>query len=142
MRRFIKWVAGLVGVLLLAAIVVYAVAYFRSEQAMAKTYTVADPPLAIARDADTVARGAHIFITRGCGECHGMQFEGGGPGSAPPLIVAKGYDAEKFARLMRTGITAAGTPSESGLMTEVARNRFVALTDEEVGALHRFLQSR
>ena len=36
MRRFIKWVAGLFGVLVLAAVALYAVAWFRSEQAMAR----------------------------------------------------------------------------------------------------------
>ena len=40
MRRFIKWVAGLVGALLLAVVALYAVAYFRSEQALARTRRV------------------------------------------------------------------------------------------------------
>lgn len=89
----------------------------------------------------TMDRGQHLARVA-CGECHGMTFEGGGPTGAPPLIVAKGYDEDKFARLMRTGLTAAGTPSASGLMSEVARGRFSALTDQEVADLHRFLRSR
>jgi mono/diheme cytochrome c family protein len=89
----------------------------------------------------TTDRGEHLARTA-CGECHGMAFEGGGPSNAPPLIVAKAYDSAKFARLMHTGVTAAGTQSASGLMTEVAQGRFSALTDQEIAELHRFLQSR
>ena len=102
-----------------------------------------DPPesATILAQRATPVRGEHIARTA-CGECHGMNFEGGGPTNAPPLIVVKGYDAAKFARLMRTGITAAGTESASGLMTEVARGRFVALTDAEIGELHTYLHSR
>ena len=58
------------------------------------------------------------------------------------MIVAKGYDAVKFARLMRTGKTAAGTESATGLMSEVARDRFAALTDAEVEQLHAYLVAR
>jgi len=43
---------------------------------------------------------------------------------------------------MHTGITAAGTESASGLMSDMGRRRFSALTDEEVGDLHRYLQAR
>ena len=102
-----------------------------------------DPPesATILAQRTTPVRGEHIARTA-CGECHGMDFEGGGPTNAPPLIVVKGYDAAKFARLMRTGVTAAGTESASGLMTEVARGRFVALTDAEIGELHTYLHSR
>lgn len=89
----------------------------------------------------TADRGEHLARTA-CGECHGMDFAGGGPTNAVPLIVAKAYDREQFARLMRTGITAAGTESASGLMTLVARDRFSALTEDEVADLHRFLQTR
>lgn len=89
----------------------------------------------------TPDRGEHIARTA-CGECHGMDFAGGGPTGAVPLIVVKGYDKTQFTRLMRTGITAAGTESASGLMTLVARDRFAALTDDEVAELHRYLHSR
>lgn len=89
----------------------------------------------------TPDRGEHLARTA-CGECHGMDLAGGGPTGAVPLIVVKGYDRDKFTRLMRTGITAAGTESTSGLMTLAARDRFVALTDDEVAELHRYLHSR
>ena len=121
MRKFIKWVAVLIGVLLLALAAVYALAHVRSEQAMARTYAVADPPLAMARDAETLARGAHIFATRGCGDCHGAAGEGRvvfdagpvarvvGPNLTPPAIVGR-YDADQLAAAIRHGVRADGRP--------------------------------
>ena len=57
-------------------------------------------------------------------------------------MVAKAYDDAEFDRLMREGITKAGGESASGMMSAVARDRFSALTDEEVAALKRFLDQR
>ena len=57
----------------------------------------------------------------------------------PSLVVARAYDEAEFARLMREGITKAGGESASGMMSAVARDRFAALTDQEVAALKRFL---
>lgn len=86
-------------------------------------------------------RGEHLaYIT--CNECHGHTLDGGGNAGGPPLVVAKGYTPDTFARLLRTGITAAGTESASGLMSEVGRGRFSALTDAEVDELYRYLQRR
>lgn len=61
---------------------------------------------------------------------------------APPLIVAKGYTAENFALLMRTGITANGKTSTSGLMSEVGRERFPPMSDDEVHDLKAYLDAR
>ena len=76
-----------------------------------------------------------------CIECHGRDLNGY-PGDTPSLVVAKAYSAENFIRLMRTGITAGGTKSATGLMTEVGRKRFPAMTDDEVKALKAYLDSR
>ena len=101
---------------------------------------IPDSPKVLAQR-DTADRGEHIAHTA-CVECHGRDLQGGGELHTPPLIVAKAYSAEHFARLMRTGITATGTESASGLMSDMGRRRFSALTDEEVADLHRYLQAR
>lgn len=78
-----------------------------------------------------------------CSECHGVDFRGnrfadntfdGGPS----LAVVAGYDADAFARLMRTGVGAGGR--ELGEMGWVARNAFVNLTDREVADVYEFLR--
>ena len=94
----------------------------------------AEPPT------EVLALGRHLAVTS-CIECHGRDLNGY-PGDTPSLIVAKAYSAENFIRLMRTGITAGGTKSASGLMTEVGSKRFPAMTDDEVKALKAYLDSR
>jgi cytochrome c553 len=74
-----------------------------------------------------------------CTECHGKYFEGGPHVNAPALAIAKAYTPAQFDRLMRTGITLAGTESKTGLMSEVARGRFSQLTPEEMQALYAWL---
>jgi mono/diheme cytochrome c family protein len=91
---------------------------------------------------DPLALGQHIAYTA-CTECHGRDLNGWGPeDDAPSLIVAKGYTADKFARLMRTGEVATGGKSRTGFMSEVARERFAPMTDAEISALKAYLDSR
>jgi mono/diheme cytochrome c family protein len=86
--------------------------------------------------------GRHLAMTS-CTECHGANLDGFEGEDAPPLVVAKGYSLEQFRKLMRTGITASGKDSKTGLMSEVARERFApALTDAEIDALKAYLDSR
>lgn len=97
---------------------------------------IAEPP------GDALALGRHIAFTS-CTECHGRDLNGWDPqDDAPSLIVAKGYTADTFARLMRTGAVAGGGESRTGFMSSVARERFAPMTDAEIAALKAFLDSR
>lgn len=93
----------------------------------------------VLRDRNEPLRGRHIAMIA-CTECHGSKLEGSDMG-APALVIAKAYSREQFTRLMRTGITLAGTDSKSGLMSGVARRRFKALTDDEIADLHDYLRA-
>ena len=90
---------------------------------------------------EQLALGKHLAMTT-CTECHGSDLNGWPDDAPPPLIVAKAYSMENFMRLMRTGITANGKESASGLMTLVGRGRASAMTDDEVRALKLYLDSR
>jgi mono/diheme cytochrome c family protein len=91
---------------------------------------------------ETLALGQHLAMTT-CTECHGPTLDGWGGKDAPPsLIVAKAYSMENFMRLMRTGITASGKESASGLMTMVGKGRASVMTDDEVRALKAYLDAR
>lgn len=92
---------------------------------------------------EQLALGKHIAYTS-CTECHGIDLNGWGPDDNTPslIIVAKAYTPELFARLMKTGITANGTESKSGLMTKMGRTRFSHLTEQEVVALKMYLDTR
>lgn len=99
-----------------------------------------DPP--DAPPTESIALGKHLAYTS-CTECHGRDLNGWGPDDpTPSLIVAKAYTPEKFARLMKTGIAANGKETKTGFMSGVARGRLSILTDAEIDALKRYLDSR
>lgn len=103
----------------------------------------ADAPesAAVLADRGEADRGRHLALVA-CGECHGLDLAGAPGDGTPPLVVAKAYSEAEFIRLMREGVTKAGTESASGLMSRVARSRFAHLTDAEVAALKAFLDRR
>jgi len=77
-----------------------------------------------------------------CGECHGWDLNGFDGDDAPSLVVTKAYSPENFHRLMKTGITASGKESKSGLMTRMGQQRFSSMTDAEIEALKVYLDAR
>jgi hypothetical protein len=77
MKRVIKWVgvalAGLVGVIVLAIAVVYAVTSSR----MSKVYTFNDSQLAVPTDSASIASGQHfVQAIAKCATCHGDNLAG------------------------------------------------------------------
>ena len=93
---------------------------------------------------DAAHDGARYMIRATCGECHGVTLTGDtwpdSPRSPPDLNVVAGYSREDFRRLMRTGVAVGGR--QAGLMSEVARGRFVHFTDAEVDAIYDYLAAR
>lgn len=98
------------------------------------------------------ALGRHIAAVT-CAECHGPDLGGGprphadfntslgeGTPATPDLAMVAAYDLPSFTRLMRTGVPIGGR--ELGMMAEVARDDFRYFTDEEIAALHGYLQAR
>jgi mono/diheme cytochrome c family protein len=75
-----------------------------------------------------------------CSECHGQDLNGVPAAKSPPLLVAKGYSSEQFARLMHDGVGVGERTFE--LMTPTAKERFSFLTADEVAAIYTYLQSR
>jgi cytochrome c553 len=84
--------------------------------------------------------GTGRYLTRTlCTECHGLDLQGNPADSIPPLLVARHYSLEQFTTLLRRG-----TPTGSrtlGLMADVARSRFYALTDDEISQIFNYLHS-
>ena len=94
--------------------------------------------IAQASPVEGAARGKYLASVA-CSECHGLSFEGGLDGKAPPLVIAAAYTDDAFRQLLRTG-EALGK-RDLYLMDDVARQRFAALTDEEIASLHGYLKS-
>jgi cytochrome c553 len=105
-----------------------------------KTAAVSIPLLpAAAQDAsDPVGRGRYLTMNF-CSECHGQSLEGFAPINAPPLNVVKGYSLEQFSRLMKEGKPVGDR--ELKLMGPTSRARFANFSDDEIAAVHAFLQS-
>ncbi len=99
----------------------------------------ADPPesAAVLADREHSDRGRHLAQVV-CGECHGLDFGGLPEEGVPPLEVVRTYSLEEFTRLMRDGLTRAGGETATGFMSEVARYRFTALTDDEIAAVKAY----
>jgi mono/diheme cytochrome c family protein len=72
-----------------------------------------------------------------CSECHGAGLRGENGGI--DLAVVAGYSRGDFRALLRTGIASGNR--ELRLMKEVAVRRFSHLTDEEIDAVHLYLQT-
>lgn len=90
--------------------------------------------------ADGVERGRYI-ATVACGECHGLDQRGAPDGGVPNLVVAKAYSLEEFTRLMHSGV-AKDDRKIKAMMANVAKRRFSAFSDDEIGALKTFLDAR
>jgi mono/diheme cytochrome c family protein len=147
MRRFLKWVGTFLLVLVVAAMGLYALAWRHSEQALARHFQVNDPPLAIAHDAANIARGQHLFTTRGCQDCHGLNGVGHLVFDAGPVIhlvapnitphgLGTRYSGDALAAAIRHGVRADGT----GLIFMPAMD-YTNLSDADTAALIAFVQS-
>jgi len=78
------------------------------------------------------------FAINACSECHGLDFAGN-EGFTPPLTITQGYDLADFQKLMATGVGLG--ERDLGLMSTVAKYRFSRINEQEIQALHQFLQS-
>ena len=74
-----------------------------------------------------------------CTECHGQTLKGGDFNAAPALVIVGAYSLDQFTRLMQTGMPLDGR--DLSLMAAVARSRFSHFSEQEIEALHGYLQS-
>lgn len=116
--RALKWIGGIVGGVLLVAVLVVGVQLLRFNRALAAVHDAPAPAIVASSDSAVIARGEHIAASfGGCLACHGEGLRGGtvedigpiGTISAPNLTRGKGgvgdrYSDEQLARTIRYGI--------------------------------------
>lgn len=147
MRRLIKWAGVGLAVVVLAVATLFAVAWAVTDSAMKRSYAVSDPPLTVARDAATVARGRHLYDTRGCADCHGpaatgqVLFDEPAIGKVVPTNLTRavrhpGYTDDALAAAIRHGIRHDGTP-----LLIMPAGDYADLDDADVGAMVAYLRS-
>lgn len=141
MRKFLKWTGTLIGALAVLLVLVLGWAWIKTDRGLARTYVVNDPPLTIPADAQSLAQGDHLFVTRGCADCHGVDGAGklvfdGGPVLkliAPNITsggVTKSMSDDQIAAAIRHGVKADGHP-----MVFMPTPDFHELSDADTGAL-------
>ena len=147
MRKILKWAASLLGLAVALGLLFFGYAWIKTNQGLARTYVVNDPPLVVARDADTLAHGAHLFATRGCADCHGSDARGRLVFEAGPVMkiiganltpggVLKGVSADQIAAAIRHGVKPDGHP-----LVFMPSEDFAAMSDTDVAAIAAWLQS-
>jgi cytochrome c553 len=149
MRKLLKIIGWLFGLVVLCVAVAATVVYFRSNAALKKSYTVAVRPVAIPTDAAALAQGRHLAETRGCNECHGKDYAGGkviedaamGVLYGPNLTRGRGgrtanFTDEDWVRAIRHGVG----PDGRGLFI-MPSEEYQHLSDADLGALVAFLKT-
>ena len=147
MRRIVRMLAyGLLTLVVLAAGVL-GIAWWRTEVALARVYTLAEVELPVSGDAAQVERGRHLAVTRGCTDCHGDDLAGGvvidaGPvglyvaANLTPAGAGAGMDANLFEHAVRHGVGRDGRPLRFMPATD-----FAAMGDDDVAALYAYVKS-
>lgn len=148
MRGFFRWLVRILVALLVVVAVALGIVYWRSNALLAQHIVVNEAPLPIPADADAIARGQHLAITRGCGDCHGADFGGKivvdvlpvGHIFGPNITRGKGglvaaFTAADWERAIRHGLAPDGR-----MLVIMPIRDFAALTDADTADLISYLQ--
>ena len=122
-KKILKVIGTVLGVLVLAVCIYYAKVYITTEQRLHKKYEVRIQPLEIKKDSASLALGARLVKTKGCTDCHGADLGGKifvddaalGILSAANLTKGKGgrpadYSEQDFVRALKHGLRRGDTP--------------------------------
>jgi mono/diheme cytochrome c family protein len=120
-RRTFKWVAGILGVLVLVVGIAVVLGLQLGQRKKMRVVHVALTPLAYVTDGPSMERGRYLFQSRGCVDCHAANGGGrdlvndgkgthiAGPNITSAGVVAK-YQAVDWDRSIRHGIKPDGRP--------------------------------
>jgi mono/diheme cytochrome c family protein len=141
-KRFLKWTAiSILGIIVVAALAVLVVSEYRLRQ----KFDIAAAPIVVATDSGVLARGRHLYVTRGCEGCHGPELAGKVFLDDPMLarLVApnvpqtiRAYSDADVARLLRHGVR----PNGRGVAVMPSAMLY-NLDDADVGALIAYLRT-
>jgi mono/diheme cytochrome c family protein len=146
MKRLLRVLAKLTMGLLVAVLLLFAVAWWKSEQAVARTYAPERIEIAAAEGPEAIARGEHLVRSRGCTGCHGEDLAGrhvvdAGPVMqihAPNITVGgtlANSDLVRFEHAVRHAVDGAGR----SLML-MPSDDYALLSNEDLAAMFAYLQ--
>lgn len=150
--KYVRWIALIVGLLLLLPVIAVAAVYGISTMNMSKSYTIPAErlTLAVPTDAATIERGRHLVTAVGkCPDCHGERLQGTAMIDDPALgrLVAKNltkgqggigatYTDADFVRALRHGVDPAGRP-----LLFMPAQEFMHFSDADLGAIIAYVKS-
>jgi len=146
-------IVRILGKLLLVLVVIAGLAlafvYWRTNTLLAQRIEVNEPALSIPTDAEAIARGEHLAVTRGCTDCHAADLGGRivaealplGRLAGPNLTTGKGgvgpLDATRMELAIRHGLGVGGR-----LLLFMPTTDFSALSDADVADLMAYVSTR
>lgn len=148
MNRWIKYAAlPALGLVAFAAAVLVVGAQL-GDRKMQRRIDVKIGPVALRNDADSIARGRYIFMSRGCTECHGVDgagktFVDDGKGMllhAPNITPVPGgvvasYTADDWTRTIRHGVKPDGRP-----VIIMPSEDYARLNDNDLASIVAFMR--
>ena len=148
MKRLLKWIVGLVVLLLVVGIGLVIAANLLFDRKRDRVVKLDIKGVTVVSDEATLARGKYLFASRGCGDCHAANgvgrmfiddpaggFQVRSPNITPGGVVAK-YNEVDWVRAIRHGVKPDGRtlfvmPSED----------YNRLTDADVAAIVAYARS-
>ena len=147
MKRAFKWLASILGVLVLLVGVVVVLGLQLGERKRMRVVDVPLTPVTYATDSTSLERGRYLFQSRGCVDCHGASGGGrelvndgkgthiAGPNITPGGVVAR-YQPADWDRTIRHGVKPDGHPAR--VMPSEDYNR---LTNADLASLVAYVRS-
>ena len=150
MKKILKWISIVVGVLLAVIIVAAIALHFAGRSRLNNAPDVATKPVPVPTDSAAIARGEHLAnVVSSCRMCHGENLEGQGfiDGEiglyvfAPNLTSGAGgigtaYTNANWERAIRHGIG-----GDNRVLAIMPSNFYQHFSDEDLGALIAYLKS-
>jgi len=149
MKKVLKWIGVVLGVLVSLVVLTAGVVYISTEARLNRTYAVRVEPMLIPTDGAAIERGQHLAVIRLCVDCHTDNLAGRVFLDNPVIgrIFTKnltsgkgGVDSEfsdaDWVRAMRHGVRPDGKP-----LLIMPASEFYYLSDADLGALIAYLRS-
>ncbi len=147
--KFLKILAKIIGAIVLLIALFFAVIFIISESAINKEFDITAKSVAVSTDPGVIEKGKHIWLTRGCAECHGQKLEGKAFIDAFPVGTFAGsnltsgeggisneYNPADWDRAIRHGVGLDGV----GLIFMPVEDYYM-MTDNDLNALVSYIKS-
>jgi mono/diheme cytochrome c family protein len=148
MKKLLKWMGGVVALLVVIGIGLVFAANLLFERKRERVIKLDVKTIPVVADAAALERGKYLFMSRGCGDCHAANGAGRAfidepdgsfyvrsPNITPAGVVTK-YTELDWVRAIRHGVNPQGRPLF--IMPSEDYNRF---TDQDVSALIAYARS-